>query len=66
MRNDTLNKEAFSLGTLVGAGMLGIEDVRNHLTEAALACGLERRETDSTIERALRDGIAHPREMSDV
>jgi hypothetical protein len=66
MRNDTLNKEAFSLGTLVGAGMLGVEDVRNHLTEAALACGLERREIDATVDRALRDGMAHPRQVDNV
>jgi hypothetical protein len=65
-RNDTLNRETFSLGTLVGAGMLGMEDVRNHLTEAALACGLKRSEIDSTVDRALRDGMTHPREMQNV
>ena len=66
MRNDTLNREAFSLGTLVGAGMLGEQDVRNHLEEAALACGLTEREIASTLNRAIRDGMAHPREVADV
>jgi hypothetical protein len=65
-RNDTLNREAFSLGTLVGAGMLGEQDVRNHLEEAALACGLTEREIASTLDRAVRDGMAHPREVTDV
>jgi hypothetical protein len=66
MRNDTLNREAFSLGTLVGAGMLGHQDVAGHLLEAALACGLSEREACQVIERAVNDGTQHPREVSDV
>lgn len=66
MRNDTLNREGFSLGTLVGAGMLGEQDVVAHLTEAALACGLSEREAKSTLDRAVPDGAKHPREVADV
>jgi hypothetical protein len=62
-RNDTLNREAFSLGTIVGAGMLGQEDVRNHLLEAAVACGLTAREAAHVIDRAIPDGMLHPRQV---
>jgi hypothetical protein len=63
-RNDTLNREAFSLGTLVGAGMLGREDVRAHLEEAAVACGLTVREASMVLDRAIDDGAKHPREVT--
>jgi len=66
MRNDTLNREGFSLGTLVGAGMLGEQDVVGHLLEAALACGLSESEARRTLERAVPDGARHPREVADV
>jgi len=63
MRNDTLNREGFSLGTLVGAGMLGLEDVRAHLAEAGVACGLTLREVNAVLDRAITDGAEHPRQV---
>jgi hypothetical protein len=63
-RNHVLNRAAWNLGTLVGAGLLGAEDVRARLVEAGLACGLRQSEVDATVTRGLADGIAHPREVS--
>jgi hypothetical protein len=65
-RNHVLNRAAFNLGTLVGAGLLGREDVRGQLLEAAAACGLAERESADTVDRGLTDGEAHPREVSNV
>jgi hypothetical protein len=65
-RNHVLNRAAFNLGTLVGAGLLGREDVRGLLLEAAAACGLPARESADTVDRGLTDGEAHPREVSNV
>jgi hypothetical protein len=62
-RNDTLNRAAFNLGTLVGAGLLGRDDVRDRLIEAAVASGLPEHESVATVNRGLRDGEAHPREV---
>lgn len=62
-RNHTLNKAAFSLGTLVGAGLLGVEDVRARLVDAGLACGLPELEVRSTVDRGLADGQQHPRHI---
>jgi hypothetical protein len=65
-RNHTLNRAAWNLGTLVGAGLLGREDVRGRLIEAAVASGLPEPEVTATVDRGLRDGEAHPREVKDV
>jgi hypothetical protein len=65
-RNDTLNRAAFSIGTLVGAGLLGRDEVCTRLVEAAVASGLPEHESKATVERGVRDGIAHPREVSNV
>ena len=62
-RNDTLNRAAFALGTLVGAGLLGVEDVRARLVDAALTCGLPEHEARTTVDRALEDGQKHPRQV---
>jgi len=62
-RNDTLNRAAFALGTLVGAGLLGVEDVRARLMNAAAACGLSEQESRQTVDRALEDGQKHPRQV---
>lgn len=60
-RNDTLNRAAYSLGTLVGGGMLDQSEVEAELTRAALAAGLDARETASTLRSGLTAGIARPR-----
>lgn len=60
-RNETLNREAYSLGGLVGAGLLDRVLVREKLYKAAIAAGLDRAEIESTLNRALSDGIRKPR-----
>jgi hypothetical protein len=60
-RNDTLNRAAYSLGTLVGGGLLDRAEVERELTRAALAAGLDARETASTVRSGLTAGTARPR-----
>ncbi|MFB3893611.1 MAG: bifunctional DNA primase/polymerase [Phycisphaerae bacterium] len=68
-RNETLNKAAFSLGTLVGGGYLERVEVEEALMAAAGACGLvddpddgpER--TRNTIRSGLQAGMAQPRHL---
>jgi hypothetical protein len=63
-RNDTLNRAAYNLGTLVGSGMLEQAEVESELTRAALAAGLDARETASTLRSGLTAGITHPRQIN--
>ena len=63
-RNHTLNRAAFNLGTLVGAGMLNRDEIEQLLTDAALASGLDAGEVTSTVARGLRDGASQPREVT--
>jgi hypothetical protein len=60
-RNHTLNRAAFALGQLVGAGYLDPDDVVAVLTDAALATGLTATETRATIASGLRAGTVRPR-----
>ena len=64
-RNDQLNKSAFSLGTLVGAGELTKAEVTAELLAAAEAIGLVaddgRSQAERTIASGLAAGIAQPR-----
>ncbi|MFI6889954.1 bifunctional DNA primase/polymerase [Streptosporangium canum] len=64
-RNDQLNRSAFSLGTLVGAGLLDQADAVTALRAAADAVGLVdddgARQVDATILSGLRAGIRKPR-----
>ena len=62
-RNDTLNRAAYNLGTLVGGGLLDRAEVELELTRAALAAGLEARETASTVRSGLTAGMARPRKL---
>ena len=64
-RNRTLRDEAYSLGRLVGAGVMEEEEeAAEALLRAAQACGLEDREAASVVRRALRDGAKDPRQPS--
>jgi hypothetical protein len=65
-RNDTLNKAAFSLGQLVGAGQISRGDVERRLFQAATRAGLAELEARRTIESGLTDGVAQPRDLSGV
>lgn len=60
-RNETLNRESYSLGGFVGAGLLERTVVWEKLYKAAVAAGLDKREIESTLNRALKDGIEKPR-----
>jgi hypothetical protein len=60
-RNATLNSAAFSLGQLVGGGLLDVDAVAGALLIAALASGLGETEAMRTIESGLKAGQCHPR-----
>lgn len=60
-RNDTLNRAAFNVGTLVAGGQLAEQLARDTLTGAAHDAGLDDRETTATIDSGLRAGAEHPR-----
>ncbi|GIE95764.1 bifunctional DNA primase/polymerase [Paractinoplanes rishiriensis] len=59
-RNDTLNRAAFALGRLVGAGLLDTSDVTRELDAAARRSGLGRAETRRTIRSGLTAGRRAP------
>jgi hypothetical protein len=61
-RNDTLNRAAFSLGQLVGAGLLDRDAVEAGLADAAHLAGLGEREVAGTIRSGLEAGLLRPRE----
>lgn len=62
-RNDTLNRCAFSLGQLVGAGALGRSEVEAALSGVAAAIGLDAHETTATIRSGLDAGENDPRRI---
>lgn len=59
-RNDTLNRAAFALGRLVGAGLLAAGDVARELEAAARHVGLGRAETRRTLRSGLTAGRRQP------
>jgi len=68
-RNETLNKAAFSLGTLIGGGYLERAEVEQALMAAAESCGLiadpddgEAR-TRNTIRSGIEAGLREPRHI---
>ena len=69
LRSDTLNRAAFSLGTLVGAGALDEALVVDSLAAAAATASrsgerpLGAREAMATIRSGLAHGIARPRPL---
>ncbi len=60
-RNDTLNRSAFRVGQVIGAGHLDPEEATTSLYNAASSCGLDTYEIKSVLGRALPDGAANPR-----
>lgn len=60
-RNDALNRVAFNMGTLVGAGHIDAVTVVDRLSGAARIAGLPEWEIQSVLARAVRDGASHPR-----
>lgn len=67
-RNNDLNRSAFSLGTLVQAGLLDRTEVEAELEHAARALGLAESETRRTITSGIEAGIrkaeASPRKIA--
>lgn len=62
-RNDTLNRCAFALGTLGGAGLLTEEAAWDALHRAALDAGLGEGEIRSTFLSGWRKGLENPRHV---
>jgi putative DNA primase/helicase len=66
-RNDQLNSSAFSLGTLVGAGLLERQAAEDSLMQAATDCGLVEDDGETparkTITSGMEAGIQHPRQI---
>ena len=66
-RNEALNRAAFKLGTIVGAGRLDAGTATRRLLDAATASGLVQDDGQAaalaTIESGLTSGAAHPREF---
>ncbi len=60
-RNDTLNRAAYALGRLIGAGILDRDLAASELFHAARRVGLSARESSSTLASGLGAGIARPR-----
>jgi hypothetical protein len=63
-RNDTLNRAAFNLGTLIGAGEIDAEVVAERLLEAARRAGLGDEEAEATLASGLSRGMANPRKRA--
>ncbi|KNB53081.1 hypothetical protein AC230_09315 [Streptomyces caatingaensis] len=63
-RNDTLNRAAFSLGTLLAPGRLDRAQVADVLADAARHAGLSGREAESAIRSGLAAGERHPRTLT--
>src|SRR5271170_2420848 len=59
-RNDALNRNAFLIGKMVGAGAVQHSIALERLTEAALAAGLDPIEARRTAESGLRAGMKRP------
>jgi hypothetical protein len=62
-RNDTVNRAAFRLGQLAGAGLVDPEALVDPLLVAALAVGQGEREARATIASGLTAGVANPRRV---
>lgn len=60
-RNDQLNRSAFALGQIVGAGLANEPELKSRLLEAALEIGLSRVEARATIASGMRAGTRQPR-----
>jgi putative DNA primase/helicase len=63
-RNDALNKCAFSLGTLGGAGLLDEQVAFEALRDAALYAGLSQGEIRPTFMSGWRKGMENPRQVN--
>lgn len=60
-RNHTLNRAAFALGQIAGAGIINETEIESHLHHAAMSAGLGEREALLTIRSGVSAGLARPR-----
>jgi putative DNA primase/helicase len=60
-RNDQLNKSAYNLGQIVGAGLLEAGEVEEELLRAAMLVGLREDESTATIKSGIDAGSKLPR-----
>lgn len=60
-RNAQLNRSAFSLGQIVGAGLLEEKEVEEELTRTACTIGLADKEIAATLQSGLAAGMKQPR-----
>lgn len=63
-RNNELNRAAYSIGRLVGAGIITAERVGHTLLSAAVATGLGETEAIDTITSGIRAGAKRPKAVS--
>lgn len=63
-RNDTLNREAFNCGKLIAANLLDRGQAYSELESAAMESGLEPKEIESTLSRALEQGALSKSEFT--
>ncbi len=64
-RNDTLNREAYSIAQLVAGGELALESATHELSLAAGQIGLAQTEIDKTLASAFNEGAKYPRSSQD-
>jgi len=62
-RNDSLNRAAFKLGQLVGAGALPADEVADRLERLGTDLGLRPAEVSRTVASGLAAGAARPRDL---
>lgn len=60
-QNDTINKAAFNVGTLVAAGAVDEDEAREMLLAAARAGNHPERRAEGSVDSGLRGGKQHPR-----
>ena len=56
-RNDTLNKKAFRLGTMVARGWIGRGEVEAALFDASAACGLTADDGEAQTRKTIASGL---------
>ena len=57
-RNDALNRSAFNLGQIIATGRLDEQEARDHLFEAAEACGLVADDSTQQVWATIDSGVA--------
>lgn len=62
-RNNQMNRSAFSMGQLVGAGILGEDEVFSRLSDAAICAGIAPQEAKYHLRKSISDGMNCPREI---